>query len=78
MKQAMDMEDDIKTVMEWLSSNSHSANGGTKNAIRSLWWAYKEVKERNEILNKVLIEAAARGMELRAVADAKAAKSEEA
>ena len=77
MKTTLAVQQHINDIERWLARD---LKGWTINDARTpvneLLWAYKEAMEQNRILSRVLIEAAARGIELRdppmASADVKA------
>ena len=77
MKTTLEVQRHIAEIERWLD---RELKGWTINDARppvsSLLWAYREAMEQNRILSRVLIEAAARGIELRdppaAPAEAKA------
>jgi hypothetical protein len=72
MKMTMEVESDIAHIGEWLrGSHKHLSAPQLRKGVDSLYWMFKELKEQNEVLTRVLVEAAARGIELRAIADAK-------
>ena len=66
MKTTLEVNADIKQIEDWIDGK---AKGWTlreaRGPVTNLLWAYKEALEQNKILTKVLIEAAARGIELR-------------
>jgi len=72
MRMTLEIESDIALIGEWLRGNhKHLSAPQLRKPVDSLYWMLKEIKERNEVLTSVLVEAAARGIELRAIADAK-------
>lgn len=66
MKTTLEVNSDINQIEDWINDK---VKGWTirdaRGPVINLLWAYREALEQNKILTKVLIEAAARGIELR-------------
>jgi hypothetical protein len=71
MKANLEFEAQVQLLQDWLNGKEKSLQmRDMKAPVYALLWAWREVRERNEILTKVLVEAAARAVDLRPIATA--------